>query len=101
MAECKTLSTQEMIKAYEQQTEQLKENAKSNKKAFDKLNSKYSHACNERDALQKKLSSKYINVKANISNVMAILAVSMLVGAGLTVGAMGSYGWIGLLARLF
>lgn len=116
MTECKKIkpeppyfSTPEELRGYkegivnqlEQQVERLKENTKSNKKAFDKLNSKYSHVCNERDAMQKKLNGKYINVKANLSNVMAILAVSMLVGVGLTVGVMGSYGWISLLARLF
>lgn len=101
MAECKTLSAQEVIKNYEKQIERLKENTKSNKKAFDKLNSKYSHVCNERDALQKKLNGKYINVKANLYNVMAILHVSMLVGVGLTFGAVGAYGWFKLLAWLF
>ena len=89
------------INQLERQIEQLKANAKGSKKALDKVNSKYSHACNERDALQKKLSSKYINVKANLSNVVAILSVSMLVGVGLTFGAVGTCGWFKLLAWLF
>lgn len=66
MTECKTIkpeppyfATPEELRGYkegrinqlEQQIERIKENTKSNKKAFDKLNSKYSHVCNERDAL--------------------------------------------------
>lgn len=99
--DCNNIPTEELIKNYEQQTKQLKANAKGNKKALDKLNSKYSQVCSERDALQNKLSGKYINVKANLSNVMAILCVSMLVGVGLIFGAIGAYGWFKLLVWLF